>query len=240
MTFTDMPSLSEFLEHMGRYWIETLYFTGAVLYIATHYMRTMVPLRIAGIVADGFFVAYGILYPSYLTFGLYGTLLVLNILRLYEMLELIKRVRTASQGDLSMEWLKPFMHKRKYKKGDILFRKGDHADEMYYTLTGTFLVTELGLKLPPGQVFGELAFLAPGNHRTQTVECVEDGELLAITYDKVRELYFQNPTFGFYLLRLSSERLLQNVARLENALAQSTAAATGVPAAGSAPGASPA
>jgi hypothetical protein len=34
-------------------------------------------------------------------------------------------------------------------------------------------------------------------------------------YDKVQQLYFQNPTFGFYLLRLTTERLLQNLARLE-------------------------
>ena len=47
------------------------------------------------------------------------------------------------------------------------------------------------------------------------MECVETGIVLTITYDKVRQLYFQNPTFGFYLLRLTTERLLQNLARLE-------------------------
>ena len=36
------------------------------------------------------------------------------------------------------------------------------------------------------------------------------------TYDKVQELYFQNPTFGFYFLRLTTERLLQNITRLES------------------------
>ena len=33
-------------------------------------------------------------------------------------------------------------------------------------------------------------------------------------------LYFQNPTFGFYFLRLTTERLLQNITRLETMLAQ--------------------
>jgi hypothetical protein len=51
---------------------------------------------------------------------------------------------------------------------------------------------------------GELGFLAPDNRRTQTVECVEDGEVLTITYDKLLELCFQNPHFGYYFLRLSS------------------------------------
>ena len=30
-----------------------------------------------------------------------------------------------------MDWLRPFMIPRKYKKGDVLFRKGDVADEMF-------------------------------------------------------------------------------------------------------------
>jgi CRP-like cAMP-binding protein len=47
------------------------------------------------------------------------------------------------------------------------------------------------------------------------VECTEHGEVLTITYDKLLELYFQNPEFGYYFLRLTSERLLQNLARLE-------------------------
>lgn len=190
-------------------------FTGGILYIASHYMKTMVPLRLCEIASNALFVIYGAMYPSWPTLALYGILVPLNSLRLYEMLELIKKVRTASQGDLSMDWLKPFMHKRAHKKGEILFKKGDHAEEMFYILSGSCRVQELNLTVSAGQMLGELGFLSPDNTRTGTVECLEDVELGTITYDKVRELYFQNPTFGFYLLRLSSERLLQNVARME-------------------------
>ena len=45
-------------------------------------------------------------------------------------------------------------------------------------------------------------------------------QLLTITYDEVQELYFQNPAFGFYFQRLPTERLLQNMTRLETMLAQ--------------------
>jgi CRP-like cAMP-binding protein len=38
---------------------------------------------------------------------------------------------------------------------------------------------------------------------------------LTITYEKLMELYFQNPEFGYYFLRLTTERLMQNIARLE-------------------------
>ena len=33
-------------------------------------------------------------------------------------------------------------------------------------------------------------------------------------------MYFQDPEFGFYFLRLTTERLMQNVARLEKTIEQ--------------------
>lgn len=190
-------------------------FVAGVLYIASHYMKTMVPLRLCEIGSNALFVVYGALYPSWPTLALYGILVPLNSLRLYEMLQLIKKVKTASQGDLSMDWLKPFMHKHLFRQGAVLFKKGDQADEMYYIVSGKCRVVELAIELPAGHMVGELGFLTPEHQRTQTVECIEDVEMLTISYDKVRELYFQNPSFGFYLLRLASERLLQNVSRME-------------------------
>ena len=192
-------------------------FVAGILYIASHYMKTMVPLRICEIASNVLFVIYGSLYPSWPTLALYGILVPLNTFRLHEMLQLIKKVKTASQGDLSMDWLKPFMHKHSYSKGAILFQKGDHAEEMFYIVSGSCRVRELDLQLKSGQMVGELGFLTPDHQRTQTVECIEDVEMLTITYDKVRELYFQNPSFGFYFLKLASERLLENVERMERA-----------------------
>jgi CRP/FNR family cyclic AMP-dependent transcriptional regulator len=193
-------------------------FIAAALYIASHYMKTMVPLRVCEIASNALFVAYGFMYPSYPTFVLYGILIPLNSVRLYQMLQLIKKVRTASHGDLSMDWLKPFMHKRAFRKGDVLFRKGDFAEEMFYVLSGGCRVKELDLPLSPGQIVGELGLLTPEHRRTQTVECMEDGDFLAITYDKVRELCLQDPSFGFYLLKLTSNRLLQNIKHMEQLL----------------------
>jgi hypothetical protein len=190
-------------------------FVAAVLYITSHYMKTMVPLRICEIASNALFVVYGAAYPSWPTLALYSILVPLNSLRLYEMLQLIKKVRTASHGDLSMDWLKPFMHKHSFKQGAVLFKKGDHADEMFYIVSGRCRIVELALELPAGHMVGELGFLTPEHQRTQTVECIDDVEMLTISYDKVRELYFQNPSFGFYLLRLVSERLLQNADRME-------------------------
>jgi CRP-like cAMP-binding protein len=136
------------------------------------------------------------------------------------MVKLVRKARVSAQGDLSIDWLKPFMVRRTYSKGDVLFRKDDPANEMFFTVTGKFLVTEIGVEISPGRLVGELGFLSPDNRRTQTVECLDGGEVLTMTYDKLLQLYFQNPEFGYFFLRLSSERLLQNIARLERIIEQ--------------------
>jgi hypothetical protein len=194
---------------------------GAVFFVATLLTQTMVPLRVSNMIGSAFFVGFGALAGDIKTFLLYLLLLPINALRLRQMLNLVKKARAATQGDTSMEWLKPFMTERKYRKGDILFKKDDAADEMFLTVTGNFLVTEIGIELPPGRLMGELGFLSPHNRRTATVECTEDGHVLTITYEKLLEIYFQNPQFGYYFLVLTSQRLLENISRLEGIIAQS-------------------
>jgi len=191
---------------------------GAMFYVATLMMRTIVPLRVIGIISIAFFMAYGLVAGAVGTFLLYLLSLPVNVIRLRQMLTLVKKARMSSQGDLSMDWLRPYMTPRKYRKGEVLFRKGDVANEMFLTVTGKFLVTEIGIELPPGRIMGELGFVAPKNRRTQTIQCIENGDVLTITYETLLELYFQNPEFGYYLLSLTSERLLQNISRLEGVI----------------------
>ncbi len=141
---------------------------GAIFFVATLLTHTMVPLRIANMVGCSFFVAFGALSGNVATFLLYLLLLPINALRLRQMLNLVKKARGATQGDTTMEWLKPFMTERKYRKGDVLIKKGAKANEMFLTVTGKFLVTEIGVELPPGRLMGELGFLAPDKRRTAT------------------------------------------------------------------------
>jgi CRP-like cAMP-binding protein len=89
---------------------------------------------------------------------------------------------------------------------------------MYYSVSGRYRLCEMGIEIPTGQVFGDLGLLAPDNRRTQTIECIEDGQVLTASYQQVKELYFQNPHFGFYFLRLTTERLFDNISRLEKEL----------------------
>src|SRR5438105_9097374 len=197
---------------------------GAIFFVATLLTQTMVPLRVANMIGCAFFAVFGALTGAITTLLLYLLMIPINAYRLRQMLILVKKARSATQGDTTLEWLKPFMTERKYRKGDVLFKKDDTADEMLLTVTGKFLVKEIGVELPPGRLMGELGFLTPDNRRTATIECIENGHVLTITYEKLLEIYFQNPQFGYYFLVLTSQRLLENISRLEAIVAQSKTA----------------
>ena len=205
---------------------------GAIFFVATLLTQTMVPLRVANMIGCAFFAGFGALAGNVTTFLLYLLMVPINAYRLRQMLNLVKMARGATQGDTSMEWLKPFMSERKYRKGDVLFKKDDAAHEMLLTVTGKFLVKEIGVELPPGRLMGELGFLTPDNRRTATIQCIEDGHVLTITYEKLLEIYFQNPQFGYYFLVLTSQRLLENIGRLEGIVAQNKLAAAQAAASG--------
>jgi tetratricopeptide (TPR) repeat protein len=108
----------------------TLGFIGVLFHLPSYYMKTTIPRRVAAIIGNCFLVAYGYLYPSYTTLLLCLLILPINVFRLYQMLGLIKQVKIASQGFHSLEWLKPFMTDRRYNKGDLLFHKGNVAEEL--------------------------------------------------------------------------------------------------------------
>ena len=74
---------------------------------------------------------------------------------------------------------------------------------------------EIAVDVLPGGVVGELDCW---RLRTQTLECIEDAEVMRIDYDRVKSLCFANPELRVYLLCLTSARLFQNIAKLETTL----------------------
>ena len=201
-------------------WPDAFGYLGALLLLGTYSMKTMIPLRILGLCANCAFIVYGYFAPAYPQLLLHVALLPLNAMRLCQMLQLVDKVKGATRGNLDMDWLKPFMTKRACKAGERIFSKGDTATVMYYTVTGLYRLAEIDQVVNRGELIGELGLIAPDNKRTQTFECIEDGELLTIGYDAVKQLYFQNPKFGFYFLRLMGQRLFRDVEKLEHKLTQ--------------------
>jgi hypothetical protein len=197
----------------------------SVFVVATTTMRTMIPLRVFGILTNLVLIATAIPGRNYPVILVQLVVLGLNSYRLHQMLQLVRDVKRSVSSNLSMEWLKPFMTERKCASGEVLFYKDEKADSMYYIVSGRYRLVESGIELPVGAIVGEFGMLSPSNVRTQTLECVEGGTILSVTYDQVEQLYVQNPAFGFYFLKLVSARLFENIDRLEQRLARQTALA---------------
>jgi len=197
----------------------------SVFVVATTTMRTMIPLRVFGILTNLVLIATAIPGRNYPVILVQLVVLGLNSYRLHQMLQLVRDVKRSVSSNLSMEWLKPFMTERKCASGEVLFYKDEKADSMYYIVSGRYRLVESGIELPVGAIVGEFGMLSPSNVRTQTLECVEGGTILSVTYDQVERLYVQNPAFGFYFLTLVSARLFENIDRLEQRLARQTALA---------------
>ena len=191
-------------------WVEGVGYCASLLVFCTFYMKTMIPLRYVAIASNVVFMTFGIAGRVYPVLVLHAVLLPLNCLRLRQMQLLIRRVREASGGSLSMEWLTPLMSHQTLRSGDVLFRMGDPANSMYLILKGSVRVVELDVALGPGSLLGEIGVFAPDNRRTGTAVCESEVEVGAITDQKVLQLYYQNPRFGFYLFRLVLQRMLEN------------------------------
>lgn len=188
----------------------------AVLVFASFFMKTMVPLRIVAVCSNIAFMIYALLGLKYGVFGrvypilvLHATLLPLNLIRLRQLKVLLRAVREASEGE-TIRALVPYMHTETHAAGEVLFKKGDPANRLYVIQHGHVRFPEIGKVVSDGQVFGEVGLFAPRNVRTLSAMCDEDCRLYTITREKVLELYYQNPKFGFFLIRLVAGRVLEN------------------------------
>jgi hypothetical protein len=196
---------------------ESIGYLAAGLVFLTFYMKTMIPLRIVGLCSNMAFIAYAAFDGLYPVLILHAFLLPLNALRLYQMIVLTRRVQAAATAEMQIEWFKPFSQTRNFEAGAVLFRRGDPAASMFFVLSGRYRAAEIGIQMGPGEVFGEIGLVSDKNVRTQTITCSESGQALEMTYDKIEQLFYQNPSFGFYFLRLTTTRLLENIARVHGA-----------------------
>lgn len=199
-------------------WIELSGYVASALVFLAFYMKTMIPLRVVGILSNIAFMTYGFGGRLYPVLVLHAILLPLNCVRLLQMRGLIRKVRAASRGDLSMEWLVPMMRRRRCAKGEVLFRRGDPAKELYLLFSGSVRLLDLGVELGPGKMLGEVGIFAPTHQRMDTAICETEVELGVMATDKVLELYHQDRRFGFFLIRLVSQRLVEDYGSLRDGL----------------------
>jgi CRP/FNR family cyclic AMP-dependent transcriptional regulator len=205
--------------------VDLLGYAASAAVLATFCMRTMIPLRIAGIISNVFFIAYGYFDHLPPVLLLHVVLLPVNLLRLVEFQRLVRAMGEAHSSDLSLKSLIPYMKNRKMAAGEMLVRKGEQADRLYYLADGELEVVEFNKVLKPGAVIGEIGIFARDQVRTATVVCRTDCKLLELTEKKARELYFEDRSFSFAVLQLIIQRLTENNERLQQSRSDAAAAA---------------
>src|SRR3954463_14505336 len=181
---------------------------GARLYAAKS--RTIVPLRVAAIAANALAMAYSLAHGTYPTFLLNAVLLPLNAWRLHEVLKLIRDIDAAARSDMNADWLLPYMRAKNFKTGDIMMKRGEDAPGAVYVTPREVELVELGKTVGPGTLLGEIGLFTPDGLRVATARCKTDVEAARIDYDQFKQLYFQNPEFGFRLLHLVVGRLQES------------------------------
>lgn len=195
-------------------WVEIAGYVASILVASSFYMKTMLPLRSFAIASNVAFAIYGYFGDLYPVLVLHLFLLPLNIIRYWQVMKLLRDVRAAAKGDLSLEWLIPYMSETSYKKGSRIFTKGDPADKMLYVHSGRIRITDIDgvvrtKMFERGSVIGEVGLFAPDRKRTATAIAEEDTEVYSVDEDRIVELDYQNPKFAFYLVKLITRRLIE-------------------------------
>lgn len=198
-------------------WVDMLGYAASAAVLATFCMSTMIPLRILGLASNVLFMAYGYVDHLYPVFILHAFLFPVNALRLVQFHRLVRDIRDAHREDLSIQSLLPFMKRRKCAADEILVRKGDKADRLYYLLDGELEIVDFKKILNPGAIIGEIGVFAPNQTRTATVRCLTDCNVFELTERKAKELYFQDRAFGFAVLQVIIARLVENNERMMQA-----------------------
>jgi CRP/FNR family cyclic AMP-dependent transcriptional regulator len=194
---------------------------GGVLVLWSGFVKTIVPLRWLAVGSNIGFIVYGWAHPAPMVLVLHLALLPINLWRVLEMRRLTTRVRQARSGEaLPQLWLQPYMKRKRLKPGQVLFAKGEPADRLYVLAEGTLEVVESERQVQPGELIGEISFFSREGVRSATVRSPGGATLLSMDEPTFRQLFHQNPSFGYEIVRLVTERLSGDVARLRAQLAE--------------------
>ena len=192
-------------------WTDLLGYSASIAVLATFCMSTMLPLRVLALSSNVLFASYGLIEHLYPVSVLHIILFPVNLVRLAQVRKLGQKMRCNGATDIPIETLLPFMKPRQFPLGVMLFRKGDLADRLFYVKNGTLKIIELDVLCREGELIGEIGIFAPDRKRMASVVCQTDCELCELTETQVRQLFFQDPSFGFAVIQLIVRRLLEDV-----------------------------
>lgn len=189
---------------------EIVGYCAAVLVFCSFYMKTMKSLRIIAIFGNIFILIYASLTGSIPIIVLQLTILPLNLIRLRQFQKVLNDMKAASEDTYDLSPLIPYMTLEHYRGDEFIFREGDRAGKFYIVQSGLVHIEGVNAIVRPGEVLGEIGIFTRERVRTAAAKAEGDTSLYAITDDTIRQLHFQSPDFGLYLVRLIIARLQNN------------------------------
>ena len=124
-------------------------------------------------------------------------------------------------GTNGLPWPLMAMRRETFARGEVLFRAGEPADKMFYVLRGVIRLPELNLRIPAGQIIGEMGVLSPLKQRTASAVCEEDLEVYTMDRQQVVRLFREQPVLALELVQTSIKRFIEN-AKSEGELIERT------------------
>ena len=187
---------------------------GALLTLASNLMKRMVPLRVFAMIANAMFIVEMTIEHNWMLVALQTSLFCINAWRLWTIWHTLRQLQQLRAADAVREWLLPYMKRRTFKAGTVLFREGDPANSIYYLNKGRVSAPALGGPgYGPGELFGEIGLFTQAHVRAATVVCDTDCVMHTMTDEALSTLYLQNPGIGIYMIRTVVQHLVAEIER---------------------------
>jgi CRP/FNR family cyclic AMP-dependent transcriptional regulator len=123
--------------------------------------------------------------------------------------------------------IEKIVHKRKYKKGESIIRKGDPGLGMYIIVKGSVEIVEEGKKasqnilasLQDGSFFGDLALLDESPRSASAISTV-DSEIIGFFRPDFLDLIYRKPKLGIKILLALAKVVGERLRRTNELLMQ--------------------
>ena len=196
--------------------IEAVGWLAAALKLATFSMNSMIALRILAMASSVCFIIYSGVFQVWPLLATELILLSSNAYRVYEIValrRLVTHMTDESESDFSAAMA--YGKKRVIQAGDVIFKKGDRVDSLYYLAEGRVEIEDQNVSVAAGNIFGEMAFFNKSAVRSATVRCLEDTVVFELDEKRFTRVQYEDPEFAMAVMRLVTKRLVANAAQTQ-------------------------
>ena len=130
-------------------------------------------------------------------------------------IQALQRERAGVQPS-AYERLLQHMTQQTRAAGDVLFRKGDPADMLYFVQEGSIHLVEIHKRRQTGDWIGEISMFTEKGTRTCTARCETGTKVLCLSHEQAKTLFHEQPSFLYFITQLIANRLSEEVERAEN------------------------